>query len=253
MTTELATLPAPNATSVSTARLLVILPAYNEAPRLAPVVAAVRELQSEADVLVVDDGSSDETSECARRAGARVATHPFNLGYGAALETGYRYALKRRYDLVVQMDADGQHQPTSLASLLEPILDNRADVVVGSRFLDPSHYRSTLPRRAGSVLFGKLASLATGRTITDPTSGLWAMNRLAVETLTSGALPHDYPDADVLIGMHRAGLRVAEVAVSMHSSPEKTSMHAGVRPLYYVYKMLLSMTLETIGRRPRRV
>lgn len=256
MTTELASIPSARDGLAfdrieDAATLLIVLPAYNEASRLDPIVREIRARWPDADVLVVDDGSADETSARARSAGAHVATHPFNLGYGAALETGYRYAMTNGYGLLAQMDADGQHDPASIGSLLEPLIAGRADVVVGSRFLSASEYRSSLARRAGSALFGALASLVTGRKITDPTSGLWAMNRRALAALAGGALPHDYPDADVLIGLHYAGLRVTEVPVVMRSSPVKISMHAGLRPLFYVYKMLLSMLLATLGRRPK--
>ena len=120
-------------------------------------------------------------------------------------------------------------------------------------FLIPSSYQAPWSRKLGSHLFSWLASRLTGRRITDPTSGLWAMNRKATETLTGGQLPHDYPDADVLIDLHHAGLRLTEVPVVMHPSPRGSSMHDGAKPLYYVFKMLLSMFLAMLGRRPKSV
>ena len=232
-------------------RLLVLLPAYNEGPRLEKVLREVRRQRPEADILVVDDGSTDDTEARALGAGASVARHPFNLGYGAALETGYRHAARGGYELLVQLDADGQHDPASLGALIAPIVEERADVVVGSRFLAPSDYRSSWVRRSGSFVFGRLASWFTGRRITDPTSGLWAMNRKALSALTRGVLPHDYPDADILIGMHYAGFRLLEVPVRMRSSVGGRSMHRGIRPFYYIFKMLLSMVLTVLGRRPQ--
>jgi glycosyltransferase involved in cell wall biosynthesis len=234
-------------------RLLVVVPAYNEGPRLETVLRELRSRRPGVDVLVVDDGSSDDTEARALSAGARVARHPFNLGYGAALETGYRFARDRGYGLLVQLDGDGQHDPSFIDMLLAPILEARADVVVGSRFLASSSYRPSWVRRLGSALFGWLASRLTGRRITDPTSGYWAMNRKAVSALVGGALPHDYPDADILIGLHYAGLRLVEVPVHMHSAEGKRSMHAGLRPVYYVFKMLLSIMLTVLGRRPQSV
>jgi len=234
-------------------RLLVVVPAYNEGPRLETVLRELRRKRPGVDVLVVDDGSTDDTESRALAAGARVARHPFNLGYGAALETGYRFAWQRGYDLLVQLDGDGQHDPVFIDELLAPIQEARADVVVGSRFLASSSYRPSWARRIGSALFGWLASSLTGRPITDPTSGYWAMNRKAVSALVGGVLPHDYPDADILIGLHYAGLRLVEVAVCMSSAEGKRSMHAGLRPVYYVFKMLLSVLLTVLGRRPQSV
>src|SRR3990172_1588980 len=127
-------------------RPLIVMPAFNEAKAIRRVLEQVRR-QVSGDVLVVDDGSSDETAEEARLGGARVAVHPVNLGYGAALQTGYRYALRHGYDAVVQLDADGQHDPASIPRLLAELAD--ADVVVGSRFLDSSSYRPALSRRIG--------------------------------------------------------------------------------------------------------
>ena len=261
MATDLATKPSTEAPERSSTpgtpgtpgRLLVIMPAFNEGPRLQKVLEKVHREHPLADLLVVDDGSSDDTEARSLAAGAIVARHPFNLGYGSALETGYRFAIRRGYDLVVQLDADGQHDPGSLADLLEPVLDDRADVAVGSRFLMPGSYQAPWGRKLGSFLFSWLASRLTGRRITDPTSGFWAMNRTATEALTSGQLPHDYPDADVLIGLHYAGLRLTEVPVVMHPAPEGGSMHDGAMPLYYVFKMLFSMFLAMLGRRPQSV
>jgi glycosyltransferase involved in cell wall biosynthesis len=256
MPTEIATpLEKPSGTDAAAAAggsgLLVVIPAYNESARVEAVVRDVLRQRPGADVLVVDDGSTDDTRAHALASGAHVASHPFNLGYGAALETGYQFASSRDYQIVVQLDADGQHEAKFIDALVGPILEDRADVVVGSRFLAPSDYRSTFGRRGGSFVFGRLASFLIGRRITDPTSGFWAMNRRALVALTRGVLPHDYPDADVLIGMHYAGFRLAEVPVYMRSPEGRKSMHAGIRPLYYIFKMLLSMLVTVLGRRPR--
>ena len=137
-------------------RLLVVIPAFNEAGRIGPVVERIRQ-QVAADILVVNDGSRDSTGADAAAAGAIVAPHPVNLGYGAALQTGYRYALRRGYDAVLQLDADGQHDPDSIPALLAAF-SGGADVVVGSRFLHPESYRPPLVRRLGMTLFGGSAA-----------------------------------------------------------------------------------------------
>jgi glycosyltransferase involved in cell wall biosynthesis len=230
-------------------RILVILPAFNEATRVRPIVERVREIVPAADVLIVDDGSSDDTAREAGSGGAFVARHPFNLGYGAALQTGYRFALERGYDFLLQMDSDGQHDPGCLPDLLEPVRQGRADVCIGSRFLSNQGYRSTIARRIGSALFGALTSAITKKHITDPTSGFWSMNRAALERCARDSFPHDYPDADVLIALHRAGLRMEEVGVRMFPRADGASMHAGLRPLYYVFKMSLSIFVELLRKR----
>lgn len=235
--------------SLSGRRLLVVVPAYNEARRVRGVVEAVRALLA-AEVLVVDDGSADATGAEARQAGARVATHAVNLGYGSALQTGYRFALRQGYDAVVTLDADGQHDPGSIGRLVGAL--EQADVVVGSRFLEPGSYRPTAARRAGMRLFGALASALAGQRITDPTSGFQAVSREALRFYVHERYPTDFPDADVLAMVARAGLRLAEVPVRMLASPDGKSMHAGLaNALYYVFRMLLALAFVPLRRDER--
>ncbi len=229
---------------------LVVIPAFNEARRIGDVLAQVRQ-QVPHHVLVVDDGSSDGTAQEARRAGAIVAVHPVNLGYGAALQTGYRYALRHGYAAVLQLDADGQHDPASIPGLLSAL--EVADVVVGSRFLDGCSYRPPLLRRMGMWVFGRIAAALAGRRITDPTSGFQAISREALEFYVHERYPADYPDADVLAMLVRSGLTLAEVPVRMRSAePGKKSMHAGLlRPLYYVFRMSLALALVPLRNEKR--
>jgi len=228
-------------------RLLVVMPAFNEAANIRAVVARVcREVA--ADVLVVDDGSADTTPAEARAAGAIVATHPVNLGYGAALQTGYHFALRNGYDAVLQMDADGQHDPASIPALLEAFRAG-ADVVVGSRFLHADSYRPPLVRRLGMTLFGAIGSWLAGQRLTDPTSGFQVISRKALKFYAHERYPHDFPDADVLAMVARSGLRLREVAVRMLSSPDGKSMHGGlIKPLYYIFRMSLALALVPLRR-----
>ncbi len=218
-----------------------MIPAFNEAGRIGRVVDGVRR-QVEADILVVDDASTDETAAEARAAGAIGATHAVNLGYGAALQTGYRYALRHGYGAVLQLDADGQHDSASIPALVAAL--DRADVVVGSRFLHNGSYRPPLLRRLGMRLFGTVASGLARQRLTDPTSGFQAISHRALVFYAHERYPADYPDADVLAMVARAGLRLAEVPVRMLASPEGKSMHAGViKQLYYVFRMSLALGL----------
>lgn len=230
-------------------RFLIVIPAWNEAARIEGVLRDIRS-RVRGDILVVDDGSSDGTSLVARCSGALVAVHPINLGYGAALQTGYRYALRHDYDAVVQLDADGQHDPACIPRLLDAL--DHADVVVGSRFLDAESYRPPWVRRAGMWLFGQLATRLSGKTVTDPTSGFQALSRAALSFFAHERFPSDYPDADVLAMVARSGLRLEEAPVRMLASPTGKGMHGGlVKPLYYVYRMLLALALVPLRREKR--
>jgi glycosyltransferase involved in cell wall biosynthesis len=233
-----------------TRRVLVIIPAYNESDRIASVVAGIREALREADVLVVNDCSADATAENALAAGAAVISHAINLGYGAALESGYLYAVSKDYDIVCQMDGDGQHQASELPLLLAPVIEDEADIVIGSRYLPGSGaYRTPLARRVGQRLFGAIVKLLSGHSVSDPTSGFQCLNARAVRFHTKGFFPYDVPDADVILLSHYAGLRIKEVPVAMLERTEGVSMHSGFKPVYYVAKMLLSIFIVALGFR----
>ena len=220
---------------------LVIVPAFDEAPRIGRVLDAIREAMRDAEILVVDDGSRDDTAACALRHGATLISHSVNLGYGAALQTGYKYAVRHGHGWVVQLDADGQHDPASAPQLLASVRERVADVAIGSRFIRPSVYRMGAVRTAGRIFFRNFLHACGGPWITDPTSGFVALSRRAVILCCSDAFPHDFPDVDVLLLLNRYGMRIVEVPVDMAPSPPgHVSMHAGLRPLYYVFKILLA-------------
>lgn len=226
---------------------VIIIPAYNEARRIASTIAGIRKF-SGADIIVVSDGSTDDTVAEAKKAGADVINLPFNLGYGAALQTGFKYALKKNYEFAVQMDADGQHDPSSIQPLIDPVINDEIDIVIGSRFLDKGNYKAPFIRRMGMYFFGFITSILTGRKITDPTSGFQALSRKVMEFYASKAYPFDYPDADVIIMLHRKGFRFKECPVIMHNAA-KPSMHGGIlRPMYYIFKMLLSILVTLLRK-----
>lgn len=213
------------------------------------VVEDVRSNLPEADIVVVDDGSADGTALEAIAAGAKALSLPVNSGYGAALQTGYKYGVRNGYTILGQIDADGQHRAEFLGLMLTALTEDDADVIVGSRFLDrDGHYRPSLARQVGIGLFARIASWVTRQHISDPTSGLQLMRIDVARFFCSDVYPADYPDADILILLHRSGYRMREVPVQMRPPPGQ-SMHSGHRSIYYVYKMGLSILVTLL--RPR--
>lgn len=229
---------------------LILIPAYDEQSRIGAVLKCARTLAPDFEIVIVEDGSGDATSEVAQAAGAQVVRHPFNLGYGAALQTGYKFALRAGCELVVQMDADGQHDPADVNALAAPILANELDLVIGSRFLADDDYPMERLRRVGRALFRGILR-AFGLRVTDPTSGYQALSRRVLELYVGDAFPSDFPDVDVLLIAHRNGLRIGERPVRMKTSPRPSLLHSGWAPIYYVYKMLLSLWAASAAPRAR--
>jgi glycosyltransferase involved in cell wall biosynthesis len=226
-----------------------VIPAYNEGERISGVIAEIRSVLGPVDIVVVDDGSADDTPAQARSAGAWVVPLPVNLGYGAALQAGYKFAIRNDYTLVVQMDGDGQHDSAYLPRLIEAARAADVDVVIGSRFLDrDGHYRPSRARKLGMALFGRIASAVTRQHVSDPTSGFQVIDIRVARFFCTDVYPADYPDADILILLHRSGFRIKEVGVQMRPPPGK-SMHSGHRSIYYVYKMCLSIFVTLLRRR----
>ncbi len=227
-------------------RLLILIPAFNEAQTIDSLVRAVRglALPAPADILVVDDGSSDATAATARAAGAQVLSLVQNLGYGNALRAGYEFARRAGYDTIVQLDGDGQHAPQSIPGLLKALAENEADLVIGSRFHADSTYRVTGARRLGQRLFSWLLLRLGGQRIEDVTSGFQVIGPRAFRLYLSEDFPSDYPDANVLLFLLLNGLRIKEAPAEFRMRAAGVSMHRGLwRPIFYIYKMLFSMSL----------
>jgi len=231
-------------------KVLIIMPARNEEKNIGAVLARLKKVVPSADILVVNDASTDRTEEVALKAGAKVVNLPVNLGYGGAVQTGFKYAARKGYDAVVLMDADGQHDPDSVPDLLKALRE--ADFVLGSRFLGHCRYKIPLARRVGMWFFSKVVKLVTGQTITDPTSGFQAMRREVVAFLTGDHYPVDFPDADVLILLHKSGFRIKEIPVTMHQRLHGASMHSELKAFYYVFKMTLSILATLMRAAPKR-
>ncbi len=233
-------------------RVLVIIPAYNEEKSIGRVIKEVQENTSGADVVVIDDGSSDGTAKLAREAGAKVLCHPVNLGPGAATQTGYKYAVRHSYELVVQLDGDGQHDPRSIRDLLNVLENESCDLVIGSRFLGDKGYEPNWIRRIGMGFFAALTSLILRQKITDSTSGFRVLNGKVVGFLANIDYPSDYQDADVITLAHFAGFRIGEVPVIMHEDTSGKSLLGGARFIYYGFKVLLSVAVTLLREKPSR-
>jgi glycosyltransferase involved in cell wall biosynthesis len=236
--------------STDALRKLAIVPAYNEGGMIQRVVREIRREVPDFDVVVVDDGSSDGTGELARREGAAVITHPFNLGIGGAVQSGYKYALREGYDVAVQVDGDGQHKTEYLPALLEALgTGSVADMVYGSRFRGNPGYKVPLGRRVGNLIFSIVLTTMTRQRITDPTSGFRMTNRRGIE-LFARDYPHDYPEVEAILMLHAHRLRIHEVPVRMNARGFGRSSIDYPRSAYYMAKVLLALFVGLFRRRP---
>jgi glycosyltransferase involved in cell wall biosynthesis len=228
-------------------RVLVVIPARNEAANLPAVLEELRGSCPDSDLLVVDDGSTDTTRRVARDLGCRVVGLPFQLGYGGAVQAGIKHGLRRGYDVVVTFDGDGQHDARDVGSLVLAVSEG-ADLVLGSRYLAKGAYHGGPLRRAGRAIFSALARALTRLPLTDPTSGLKALGPEGQRLFALARFPDRFPDADALVLASRARLRVAERPARMRPSRNRHSMHGGVRGVSYTFNMLFSLLVAALGR-----
>ncbi len=230
-------------------RTLIIIPAYNEEGSVGKVVKEVKQYLPGADTLVVNDGSTDLTSLKARTAGAIVLDLPFNLGIGGAMQAGYKYDFKKGYEIAIQVDGDGQHDPKEIPKLLRALEEKEVDMVIGSRFIGDSEFKSSMMRRLGISIFSKAISLIVGQKITDPTSGFRAVNQKTIR-LFSTDYPQDYPEPEVLVLLHQCGLKMAEVPIVMNERYAGESSITKIRSIYYMVKVLLAIFVDCFKKRP---
>lgn len=231
--------------------ILVILPALNEGLNIANVIQRIQTHSPSADVLVIDDGSVDNTAQQAREAGAIVLNMPYNVGIGAAVQTGFQFAATHAYDIVIRNDGDGQHSPEGIKRLIERLQAGGADVVIGSRFLgEQGDYGTPIARRLGITILAKLLSMITSQPITDPTSGFCAFNRKAI-LLFAQFYPHDYPEPEAIVISHRTGLQQVEIPVKMIKREHGKSSITPVRSVYYMIKVILAILINLLRQHPQ--
>ncbi len=238
----------------TTEKILAVIPAYNEQEALPRTIAELRQVRPDVDVVVIDDGSKDKTAEVARASGVAVVSLPVNLGIGGAVQTGMLYAARCGYDVAFQYDADGQHRPDQIHALTRPILEGRADMVLGSRFLTDTGYKVSMARGAMMWLLRTLSSLAIHQRITDNTSGFRAYGKRAIRFMTANC-SCDYPEIEAIVRLTRSGYRFLEVPVVIGDRIAGKSMFTPFRAAYFILRSLMALTVSVLStpwcRQPR--
>ena len=221
-------------------RIMALIPAYNEEETISRVVNGIRQMLPQADIVVIDDCSTDRTSEVARAAGAIVVRIPHNLGIGGAVQTGLKFAREHNYDLVIRLDGDGQHDPQDIPALFAAVKTGKADAAFGSRFMGKDS-TMTIPisRRLGIKTFAFLVTVLTRQQATDTTSGYMCLNKYAIDILAD-YLPQDYPEVEGRVILHKAGLTTLELPAHMRSRMAGISSINGWRSIYYAVKVSIA-------------
>ena len=229
----------------STMKKLIIIPAFNEEVNIERTVENIKKDAPGFDYVIINDCSTDSTRKICEEKGYRVVNLPINLGIGGAVQTGYKYALRHDYDVVVQVDGDGQHDPKYLEMMFDELCDKELDMVIGSRFIAKEGFQSSMIRRVGIIYFTKLIKLLTGVTITDPTSGLRMVNRKVIEMFVKD-YPKDYPELESVVAIIKRGCDVREIPVIMKQRQGGVSSISPFKSVYYMIKVTLAIVIEKI-------
>ncbi len=222
---------------------LIIVPAYNEAESLGHVIDRIRINVPWADIAVINDGSKDATSDIAQAKGVTVLNLPYNLGIGGAVQTGYKFAAKMDYDIAVQVDGDGQHPAQEIERLVTTLIQEKAGMVIGSRFVEGGEYDAPWTRLIGIRILATIISALSGQTIKDTTSGFRAVNRDVINFLAY-MYPRDYPEPEAIVMLLREGFHIIEVPVFMRERMGGISSISFFKGLYYMVKVLLAVSID---------
>ena len=226
---------------------LIIIPAYNEGECIERTIQDIEKHAQGFDYLIVNDCSTDNTREICEKNCFNRMNLPINLGIGGAVQTGYRYAWEHGYDMAVQFDGDGQHDASFLPRMSEAMVKEGADMLIGSRFIEREGFQSSFIRRVGITYFTGLIRVLTGKTITDPTSGLRMINRSVLEIFAKD-YPKDYPEPESVVAVLRNKKRVKEIPVVMRERQGGSSSIGNVKSVYYMVKVTLAILVESLRR-----
>jgi len=230
-------------------KILIIIPAFNEAGAIARLLEEIQTAFPQADRVVINDGSHDLTEENALKTKTFVATLPFNLGIGGAVQTGFQIAHDENYDVAIQVDGDGQHDPVYIRDLVKPILEGKLDLCVGSRFLgNLPGYQSTLARRTGIRFFCRLLELLTGLYLTDPTSGFRATSKKLIKVFAD-FYPVDFPEPEAIKIAKRHGAKIGEIPVQMRERQGGRSSIRHLATLYYMAKVTFAIFIDLLKKK----
>lgn len=230
-------------------KILIIVPAYNEEESIQNVLKSLHAASMPYDIIVINDGSTDATSQLAKEIKNTIVIDlPTNIGIGGAVQTGFKYAYRNNYDIVVQFDGDGQHEAKEIIKIVTPIIINNTNCVIGSRFLDTTEgFQSTFIRRVGIKVFEYINSILINQKITDNTSGFRAYNRDAIK-LFAYDYPMDYPEPEAVIMLGKNNYSIEEISVLMHERTGGESSISGLKPIYYMTKVLLSIFMTYLRK-----
>lgn len=229
-------------------KIIAIIPAFNEEKNIRRVIEDIKKHQPKVKIVVINDASTDNTEIEVKKSGETVITLPFNLGIGGAMQTGFKYAKENDFDIALQVDGDGQHMASQIERIIRPVINNEADVVIGSRFLSESDYRTKFWRRVGISIFALVNSFLVGRKITDSTSGFRAYNKKAISFL-SQFYPQDYPEPEAVVELYRNEFSIKEVPVLMRKREEGKSSIGTLGSVYYMVKVLMASFIA-FSRKP---
>lgn len=224
-------------------KILIIIPAYNESENIERVIEHLIEVNPEVDYVVINDCSKDNTKAVCQEHGFNVVNLPVNLGIGGGVQTGYLYAYQNNYDIAIQMDGDGQHNPTYISKIVEPIVNGEADIVIGSRFVTKEGFQSTGLRRFGIQLLSTVIRVCSGVVVKDVTSGFRAVNREYIAFYAEN-YAQDYPEPEAIVAAAIQGARIKEVPVIMEERQGGTSSITAFKSVYYMLKVSMAIVLQ---------